>query len=150
MIRVCIVLVIAIIGLGSSLLYEKAQNRIKLQDATIQSLQEKNRDVIISLDQEREWSKSRESVIAALLRVGEDIKIMQDQISAQGVAHRKDMKELIANDKQVREYMALTVPDSLGMRYERKATTDPTQYGPSGSLRYNPVPIPSSREAKKQ
>lgn len=149
MIRVCIVLLIATIGLGSALLYEKAQRRIQLQDATITSLQEKNQTITVSLDAEREWAKSRESVIAALVKIGEDVKMMQDQITVQDQENRKALKELIANDKQVRDYMALSVPTALGMRYERKATTDPTQYGPGGSVRPNPVPIPKSGGTKK-
>lgn len=150
MIRICIVLIIATLGLGSALMYERARHRIEVQDTTIKALVEKDASVQITLNQEREWAKGREDVIAALLTIGVDIKMMQDQIKTQDQANRKALKELIANDKVVRDYMARAVPANLGLLYERKATNDPTQYGSGGSVRPNPVSIPRSGGAKEQ
>jgi hypothetical protein len=150
MIRIAIVLLIAVLGLSSALLYEKAQHRIKLQDATITSLQDTKKITDEALDQERKWSASRETVISGLLQIGVDIKLMQGQIADQDLATRNAMKELLKNDKAVRDYMALSVPANLGVLYERKATNDPTQYGSSGSVRPNPVQIPKSGGTKNK
>lgn len=150
MIRICIVLIIAVLGLGSAMMYERAQHRIEVQDTTIKALTEREAAVQITLNQEREWAKGREDVIAALLVIGVDIKLMQDQIKAQDKANQKALKELLKNDKAVRDYMALAVPANLGLLYERKATNDPTQYGSSGSVRPNPVSIPRSGGTKEQ
>ncbi|MEG0063003.1 MAG: hypothetical protein RR740_00220 [Pseudomonas sp.] len=150
MMRITVVLLIAAIGLGSAWQLERSRSRVKLQDQTIAHLQEQAKITKDSLDQEREWAKGREDVIKALTAIGVDVKLMQDQIKAQDLATRKALKELIANDKTVRDYMAMPVPGSLGVLYERKGTTDPTQYGSSGSLRPNSVPVPTASGTSKQ
>lgn len=130
MMRVIVVLLIAAIGLGSAWQLERSRGRVNLQDATIASLQAQAKTTDELLRREREWSSSRETVITALLQVGVDIQVMQDEIRKQDVEQSNVLKELIKNDKVIRDYMQLAVPHDLGVQYERRATTDPTQYGP--------------------
>lgn len=149
MIRVCIVLLIAVLGLSSAYLYERASSRIKLQDQTIISLQEQVKRDATTIQEERAWAKNRENVIAALLQIGKDIQNMQDEVRQQDKQRAAALKELIKNDKAIRDYMALAVPAKLGLQYERKATTDPTQYGPSGSVPTGSVPTAGKGAATK-
>lgn len=127
-----------------SLLYWNSLHKIESRDKDIAVLEKTNQDQKVSLEREIEWSSNRENVIQSLLKIGEDIKKVQDQIKVQDKANQAALKELIANDKEVRAYMLQPVPVALGLRYERSATTDPTQYRSSGSVRPNPMPVPRS------
>lgn len=130
MMRIMVVLLIAAIGLGSAWQLERSRSRVALQDLTITSLQQQAKTTEELLKREREWSSSREVVIGALLQVGVDIQIMQDEIRKQDTAQSAVLRELIKNDKAIRDYMQLSVPHDLGVQFERNATTDPTKYGP--------------------
>jgi hypothetical protein len=139
MMRLCVVLLIAVIGLGSAWQLERSRSRVALQDATITALQDQAKKDTITISQEREWAQSRENVIKSLLEIGKDVQNMQDEIRQQDKARAATLQELIKNDKAIRDYMAMAVPDKLGMQYERAATTDPTKYGASGSMSSSPV-----------
>lgn len=149
MIRVVVVLLIATIGLGSAWQLERARSRVALQDQTILSLQEQAKKDTITISQEREWAQSREGVIKALLEIGKDVQSMQDEIRQQDKERAATLKELIKNDKAIRDYMRMAVPANLGVQYERKATTDPTQYGPGRSVPTDPVRLPGKGSAQK-
>lgn len=149
MIRVVVVLLIAVIGLGSAWQLERSRGRVALQDATITALQSQAKKDTITIEQERQWAASRESVIKALLEIGKDIQTMQDEIRQQDKERAATLQELIKNDKAIRDYMRLAVPAKLGLQYERKATTDPTQYGPSRSVPSNSVPAAGKGSAPK-
>jgi SMC interacting uncharacterized protein involved in chromosome segregation len=146
MIRAVVVLLIAVIGLGSAWQLERSRGRVALQDATISTLQTQTKTLqdqakkdTITIEQERAWAASRESVIQALLAIGKDVQNMQDEIRQQDKERAATLQELIKNDKAIRDYMRMAVPTNLGLQYERKATTDPTKYGASGSMSTSPV-----------
>lgn len=132
-----------------SLLYWNSLHRIESRDKDIAALELVNQAQKSALASEVEWSANRENVIKALLEIGEDIKEVQDQIKVQDKANRAALKELIANDKEVRDYMLQPVPAALGLRYERSATTDPTKYRSGGSVRPDPMPVPRSGSTKE-
>lgn len=139
MMRFVVVLLIAVIGLGSAWQLERARGRVALQDATIAALQTQAKKDTITIEQERQWAESREGVIKALLAIGKDVQSMQDEIRQQDKERAATLQELIKNDKAIRDYMRMAVPSNLGLQYERKATTDPTKYGASGSMSTSPV-----------
>lgn len=149
MMRVTVVLLIAAIGLGSAWQLERSRSRVKLQDQTITTLQDQVKRDAATIEQERAWASNREDVIKALLEIGKDVQNMQDEIRQQDRARAKTLQELIKNDKAIRDYMALAVPVNLGLQYERRATTDPTNYGPSGSVPPNAVPAAGKGSAAK-
>lgn len=149
MMRVIVVLLIAAIGLGSAWQLERARSRVVLQDATITSLQNQAKKDTITIEQERQWAASRESVISALLAIGKDVQSMQDEIRQQDRERAATLQELIKNDKAIRDYMRMVVPANLGLQYERKATTDPTKYGASGSVSTSPVRDAGKTATKK-
>jgi hypothetical protein len=149
MMRILVVLLIACIGLGSAWQLERSRSRVALQDKTISVLQDQAKKDTITIEQERAWASNRENVIAALLQIGKDVQTMQDEIRQQDKERAATLQELIKNDKAIRDYMRMAVPANLGLQYERKATTDPTKYGPSGSLPSNSVPSASKGSAKK-
>lgn len=132
-----------------SLLYWNSLHKIETRDKDIAALQLVNEAQKASLASEIAWSASRENVIKSLLEIGEDVKKVQDQIKVQDKANRAALKELIANDKEVRDYMLQPVPVALGMRYERAATTDPTKYRASGSVHPDSMPVPRSGSTKE-
>lgn len=149
MIRAVVVLLIAVIGLGSAWQLERARSRVSLQDATISSLQAQAKKDTITIEQERAWAASRESVIQALLAIGKDVQNMQDEIRQQDKERAATLQELIKNDKAIRDYMRMAVPANLGLQYERKATTDPTKYGTGGSVSTSPVRDAGKNAPKK-
>lgn len=132
-----------------SLLYWNSLHRIETRDNEITALKITNQSQQEALAREVDWSQNRENVIKSLLLIGEDVKKVQDQIKAQDKANRAALKELIANDKEVRDYMSQPVPAALGLRYARPATTDPTKYGPSGSVHPDSMPVPRSGSTKE-
>ena len=138
--RIVIALLVAVLSIGPGILWWESRQTIAL-------LEEQKSQAADELARERAWSASRENVIGALLKIGEDVKKVQDQIQDQEKANRKAMKELMANDKEVRDYMALSIPPALGMRYKRSATTDPTKYGPSGEVPVDPLSVPRAERA---
>lgn len=139
MMRLIVVLLIAVIGLGSAWQLERSRSRVALQDKTIATLQEQAKKDTITIEQERAWAENRENVIKALLEIGKDVQTMQDEIRQQDKERAATLQELIKNDKAIRDYMRMAVPTNLGLQYERKATTDPTKYGSSGSVSSGPV-----------
>lgn len=139
MMRIIVVLLIAVIGATSAWQLERTRSRIALQDKTITALQEQANKDTATITVERQWAESRETVIRSLLEIGKDIQTMQDEIRQQDKERAATLQELVKNDKAVREYMRMAVPANLGLQYERKATTDPTQYGTSRGVPSNTV-----------
>ena len=127
-----------------SLLYWNSLHKIETRDKDIATLQSTVDAQKASLQREVDWSASRENVIKSLLVIGEDIKKVQDQIKANDKASQAALKELIKNDKEVRDYMAQPVPAALGLQYQRPATTDPTQYRSGRSVHSDAMPVPRS------
>lgn len=148
MMRVIVVLLIAVIGISAAWRVDNYKARVKTQDEVIANLQDASKRDHETLQAERDWAKSRENVIGELLKIGKDMQTMREEVDLQNREQAKTLQELVKNDKAIQKYMAATVPAKLGVQYERPATTDPTQYGPSGSVRSNPVPAAGKASTK--
>ncbi len=133
MIRIVVVLLIAMIGVSSALMADRYRLKMNAQAIVIASQQAVIADAAADLKAEREFGESRESVIKAMFKIGEDMEEIRTTLRTQDQANRKVLQELIKNDKQVRDYMVLTIPSALGLQYARPETTDPTRYGPENN-----------------
>lgn len=133
MIRFIVVMLIAMIGLTSALTVDRYRLKMNAQAQVIASQQAVIADAAADLKAEREFGESRESVIKAMFKIGEDMEEIRTTLRTQDQANRKVLQELIKNDKQVRDYMVLTIPSALGLQYARPETTDPTRYGPENN-----------------
>lgn len=141
MMRIIVVLLIAVIGISAAWRVDNYKARVKTQDEVIANLQDASKRDHETLKAEREWAASRENVIAELAKIGKDMQTMREEVDFQNREQQKTLQELVKNDKAIQKYMAAAVPPKLGVQYQRPATTDPTQYGPGGSVRPDAVPI---------
>lgn len=148
MIRFIVVLLIASIGLSCALAVDRLRIKLDAKNTEITALKDDIKQRDDSLAAERAWSASRESVIKAMLEISTDIEAIRTTVRTQRQESRQAFEELIKNDQAVRDYLTQSVPDNLGLLYERPRTTDPTKYRPSGSLPSGGVRVPGAEAAK--
>lgn len=142
MIRVLVVLLIAAIGLSCALAVDRMRIQLNAANAVIEQREGTIKTLDAALASERSWSASREHTISAMIKISEDINTMRSTIRDQGRVSQKAFEELLKNDAQVRDYLAMPVPEPLGLLYKRSRTTDPTNYGPSGTVPTDSVRVP--------
>lgn len=148
MIRVLVFLLVAAIGVSCALAVDRLRIQLNAANAVILNQNKALEVAREDLEQERLWANTREGVIKAMLEISKDMETIRITLRTQDQAHRKALKELIENDKEVRAYMALSIPDPLGLQYARPETTDPTEYRSSGSVPSGQVPATSKSPAK--
>lgn len=140
MIRALVVMLIAAIGISCALAVDRMRIQLNAKSAEISRLEDTVKDKDSMLTAERAWSASRESVIKAMLTISTDIETIRTTVRTQRQESKVAFEELLKNDKAVRDYLDQSVPDSLGLLYERPATTDPTKYRSGGSVPASRVP----------
>ena len=149
MIRLVIVLVIAGLGLSSAFMVQSLRSKLGAANDKVvaQALVIQDRDA--SLKVEREWASQTKFVLEALTGIGKEMEVMRGVMHEQDTIQAKALKELIQNDKEVRDYMQLAVPANLGMQYVRTPTTDPTKWRPGASVQPRSVPATGKGAVKK-
>ena len=68
-------------------------------------------------------------------------------IAGQSRAQSRAIEELKRNDETIAEYLRAAVPTNLGQLYQRAATTNPSAYRQSPSVRTDSVPTASAPSA---
>lgn len=83
---------------------------------------------------------------ARLVEIDRGIQSLRQTVDKQGAGHRAAIEELKRNDADVRDYLRGSVPDALGVHYQRPGTTDPAAYRrDGGGMPTNAVPSASAR-----
>lgn len=148
MIRALVVMLIAAIGISCALAVDRMRIQLNHANSVIAARDQTIKEKDEVLTAERAWSASRESVIKAMLTISTDIETIRTTVRTQRQESKLAFEELLKNDKVVRDYLNESVPDNLGMLYERPATTDPTKYRSGGSVPSGAVPAPSQKGSK--
>lgn len=149
MIRIIIVLVIAGLGLSSAFMVQSLRGSLNLANDKVVSQAQTIKDRDASLQAEREWATQTKLVLAALVDIGKEMETLRGVMREQDTIQANALKELIKNDKAVRDYMQLAVPSNLGVQYIRNPTTDPTKWRPNASVQPSSVPATGKGAVKK-
>lgn len=72
--------------------------------------------------------------------VATESRALQKTLDKQSAQRRAEFLELLKNDQATRDWLALSVPVAVGVRYARPGTDDPAAWRPAASVPAGGVP----------
>lgn len=112
--------------------YDVAATERDAATARAESLKADNDEQADQLQQYATELRDQQDRAERLAEIERNMRTIRQTIASQAEAQRAGFEELKRNDQAVRDYLRGRVPDALGVRYQRSATTDPAAYRRAG------------------
>ena len=131
--------------------YDVAATERDAAMARAESLKADNDEQADQLQQYAAELRAQQDRADRLAEIERDMRTIRQTIASQAEAQRAGFEELKRNDQAVRDYLRGRVPDALGVRYQRSATTDPAAYRRAGDgVPAGAVSTPGTQSAGNQ
>jgi hypothetical protein len=93
------------------------------------------------IEQQAAAIAAQQALQVELLAISTSTRKIQQALDGQTAQIRRDLQELKRTDETIEPYLRGLVPSAIGLRYERRETTDPATYRAGAGVRVSAVPV---------